>query len=174
MLLVVMGVSGAGKTTIGRLLAERMGAQFLEGDQFHPPANISKMRRHEPLEDADRWPWLDRLAAELSRAEAKGRGVVLTCSALKRSYRDRLRSGAPSLRFIYLRGEPGVIEARLRQRQGHFMPPDLLASQFQALEAPRLDEAALTVSIEGTPEEIATVVVARLAASPSPIPPGLH
>ena len=174
MLIVVMGVSGSGKTTVGRLLADRLGFDFLEGDTFHPPENIAKMRRGEPLGDEDRWPWLDRLNGELRRAAEAGRGLVLTCSALKRRYRDRLRSDAPTLRFIYLRGELNVIEARLRFRKGHFMPPDLLESQFKALEEPEPDEAALAVSVAGTPEEIATEVIARIAAPLSPAPPQVH
>ena len=171
MLIVVMGVSGAGKTTVGRMLAERMGAGFLEGDRFHPPANIAKMQRHEPLSDEDRWPWLDRLAAELHAAQDQGRSLVLTCSALKRRYRDRLRTGAPNLQFVFLHGDPGVIEARLKARKGHFMPPALLASQFDALELPGSDESAVTVSIDGTPAEIVANVMRAISASHSPAPP---
>ena len=174
MLIVIMGVSGSGKTTVGRLLAARLRLDFLEGDRFHAPESVAKMRRGEPLDDADREPWLDRLAAELHRAREKGRGLVLACSALKRGYRDRLRAGANEVRFVYLRGEAPLIRARLETRKGHFMPPALLESQFRALEEPGPDEAVLSVSIDGTPDEIVAEILARLSASPSPAPPQLH
>jgi len=170
MLVVVMGVSGVGKTTIGRELARRLGAGFLEGDDFHPASNVAKMRRGEPLEDADRWPWLDRLAGELGRADAEGRRLVLACSALKRAYRDRLRAGASDLRFVCLVGDPVEIGRRLRQRSGHFMPPGLLESQLLALEPPSGDENAIVVEVEAAPQAIVSEITHRLAASPSPSP----
>jgi gluconokinase len=144
---VVMGVSGAGKTTLGRALAEVLGVGFFEGDAFHPAGNVAKMSRGEPLDDADRWPWLDRLAAELARAAADGRGLVLACSALKRVYRDRLRQGARGLRLVYLKGDKAIIRARLDSRTGHFMPPGLLDSQFAALEEPGPDEAPVVIDV---------------------------
>jgi len=142
-----MGVAGSGKSTIGRALADELGAEFLEGDKFHPAANVAKMSRGEPLTDDDRWPWLDRLAAELARARGEGRSAVLASSALKRAYRDRLRQGAPDLRLVYLKGDKTVIGERLRARKNHFMPPGLLDSQFAALEEPGLDEAPIVIDV---------------------------
>jgi carbohydrate kinase (thermoresistant glucokinase family) len=144
---VVMGVAGSGKSTIGRALAADLGAEFLEGDKFHPEANIAKMSRGEPLTDDDRWPWLDRLADELARARREGRNAVLASSALKRSYRDRLRRGAPDLRLVYLKGDKAVIGERLRARKHHFMPAGLLDSQFATLEEPGPDEAPIVIDV---------------------------
>lgn len=144
---VVMGVAGSGKSTIGRALAAELGADFLEGDKFHPAANIAKMSHGEPLTDDDRWPWLDRLAEELARAKREGRSAVLASSALKRSYRDRLRRGAPDLRLVYLKGDKAVIGERLRARKNHFMPAGLLDSQFAALEEPGPDEAPVVIDV---------------------------
>lgn len=144
---VVMGVSGSGKTTIGRALASELGADFLEGDKFHPPSNVAKMSRGEPLDDADRWPWLDRMAEELARARSSGRSAVLACSALKRSYRDRLRRGAPDLRLVYLKGDKALILGRLHARTQHFMPPGLLDSQFKVLEEPGPDESPVVIDV---------------------------
>jgi carbohydrate kinase (thermoresistant glucokinase family) len=172
MLIVIMGVSGAGKTTVGCLLAERLGFAFLEGDRFHPQANVAKMQRGEPLDDADRWPWLDRLAAELRRARNEGHGLVLTCSALKRTYRERLRAGAPELRFVWLDGDRSVIRARLGIRKGHFMPPALLESQFTALEEPGPEESVLRVSIDREPAEIVAEIMRAISVSHSPTPTG--
>jgi gluconokinase len=140
-IVVVMGVSGAGKSTVGRGIAERLRARFLEGDDYHPAANVAKMRRGEPLDDADRRPWLERLAAELAAYAARGESVVLACSALRRSYRDVLRSQCPQLRFIYLAGSPALIRDRLLRRSGHYMPATLLDSQFAILEEPDSGEA---------------------------------
>ena len=144
---VVMGVSGSGKTTIGRALASELGADFLEGDKFHPPSNVAKMSRGEPLDDADRWPWLDRMAEELARARSSGRSAVLACSALKRSYRDRLRRGAPDLRLVFLKGDKALILERLNARTQHFMPPGLLDSQFKVLEEPGPDESPVVIDV---------------------------
>jgi gluconokinase len=160
---VMMGVSGAGKTTVGAILAERLDAEFLEGDRFHPPANIVKMSRGEALDDGDRAPWLDRLGEELAHRVQAGRRVVLTCSALKRSYRDRLRHHCPSVRFVYLRGEKRLIRARLDRRTHHFMPAALLDSQFMALEAPAVEEHAVTADISSDPEAVVDAVMARLS-----------
>ncbi len=132
MVVIVMGVAGSGKTTIGRLLAAQMGWDFLDADDFHPASNVEKMRRGIPLTDADRDPWLEVLAA---RIRAQGRSAVLACSALKESYRDRLGVN-PSVRFVHLTGDPDVVRRRLEKRQGHYAHADLLASQLAALEAP--------------------------------------
>jgi gluconokinase len=147
MIVVVMGVSGSGKTTLGRALARELGAEFLEGDRFHPEANVAKMSRGEPLSDADRWPWLDRLAEELARVRKAGGNAVLACSALKRVYRDRLRKGAPELRLLFLKGDKALIQERLRARTQHFMPPGLLDSQFAALEEPGPDESPIVIDV---------------------------
>ena len=147
MIVVVMGVSGSGKTTLGRALARELGAEVLEGDRFHPEANVAKMSRGEPLSDADRWPWLDRLAQELARVRKAGGNAVLACSALKRAYRDRLRSGAPELRLLFLKGDKALIQERLRARTQHFLPPGLLDSQFAALEEPGPDESPIVIDV---------------------------
>lgn len=162
-----MGVSGAGKTTVGRLIGKRLGADFLEGDSFHPPANVEKMRRELPLDDEDRAPWLAALASELGRYAARRQSVVLACSALKRRYRDVLRSGAPSLRLVHLKGTRAQIEARLAARIGHYMPPTLLPSQFAALEEPGADERAIVVEISETPAAIADRVLGLLIEAAS-------
>src|SRR5262245_4248619 len=120
--IVVMGVSGSGKTTVGAALARRLGAEFLEGDEFHPPENVAKMRSGHPLEDADRWPWLDRIADAMAERAAAGRKLVVACSALKRAYRDRLRRRCPDLRLVYLAGGRALIERRIQERRHHFMP----------------------------------------------------
>lgn len=139
--LVVMGVSGCGKTTVGRMLAEALGAGFQDADDLHPPENLARMARAEPLSDADRWPWLELCGQAL---QARPR-LVLACSALRRSYRDRLRRAVPDLRLLYLAADQPVIAARLAQRQGHFMPQALLASQYEILEPPGAAESALVV-----------------------------
>ena len=142
-----MGVSGSGKSTIGRAVAAALGAEFLEGDKFHPAANIAKMSRGEPLDDADRAPWLDRMADALARAKSAGQSVVLAASVLKRYYRDRLRRGAPDLRLVYLKGGEALIHERMMARKGHFMPAGLLDSQFAALEEPGPDESAIVIDV---------------------------
>jgi gluconokinase len=156
MVIVLMGVSGAGKTTVGRLLAEALGAEFAEGDAYHPPENVEKMRRGIPLEDADRWPWLQILAAQIDRWRAAGHTVVLACSALKQRYRDVLAKDRPGVRFVHLEGDKALIRMRLDRRQGHYMPATLLDSQFAALEPPA---DAITLDVAGTPEEIVADIV---------------
>ena len=146
--LVIMGVSGSGKTTVARPLAARLGWPFKEGDDFHPPANIAKMEAGTPLGDADRAPWLAAVAAWIDGQGAAGQPGVVTCSALKRAYRDRLTDGRPQVRIVYLRGSEAVIAARLAKREHHFMPPSLLASQFAALEPPGRGEHALVIDID--------------------------
>jgi gluconokinase len=166
-IIVVMGVSGVGKTTVGKCLAERIGARFLEGDRFHPPENIEKMKRGEPLTDADRQPWLERLAAELGARRARGESVVLACSALRRRYRDILRAGHDDVDFVFLHADQAVIQQRLDARRDHFMPPSLLDSQFAALEAPGPDERAIVVDAAQPPEAIVETVLQRLATIPA-------
>lgn len=150
---VVMGVSGSGKSTVGKLIAGKLGGHYAEGDAFHPPENVDKMRQGHPLDDNDRAPWLAAMAAAIRDWNAKSETVVLSCSALKHRYRDVLRTGG-DVRFIYLAGSKALISSRLAARKGHYMPASLLDSQFAALEPPGDDEA-ITVSIDGTPAEIA-------------------
>jgi gluconokinase len=151
---VVMGVSGSGKSTVGALLAEALGAEFLEGDSFHPPANVQRMAAGIALTDADREGWLQTLAARLGRAERESRGVVLSCSALKRRYRDTLRSQASGIALIYLAGTREELAQRMAGRSGHYMPPSLLASQLATLEPPQPDEHALTLDIGRAPQSL--------------------
>ena len=135
MIVVVMGVTGCGKSTVGAALAERLGWRFLDADDFHPPANVAKMAAGTPLADEDRWPWLDRLAAELRAVEGAGGNAVLACSALKEAYRSRL-GAAGDVRFVHLAGDQATIASRLADRKHRYMPASLLASQFAALERP--------------------------------------
>lgn len=135
MIVVVMGVCGCGKTTVGKALAAALGWRFFDADDFHPPANIEKMAAGIPLTDVDRWPWLDRLAAEMGAIERAGGHAVLACSALRQAYRDRL-AVAGDVRFVHLRGDRATIAARVAARPGHYMPATLVDSQFAALELP--------------------------------------
>jgi len=159
MIVIVMGVIGSGKTTIGSLLAEQLGWEFADADDFHPPSNVEKIRRGIPLSDDDRRPWLQRLRGAINQWVTEGRDVVLACSALKRSYRQELDAG-PDVRFVYLKGTANLIAERLRSRHGHFADEQILASQFADLEEP---EAAVTVDIESTPQQIVAEVRQRLA-----------
>ncbi|MVO90782.1 gluconokinase [Streptomyces sp. p1417] len=158
---VVMGVAGTGKTTVGPLLAARLGVPYAEGDDFHPEANIAKMSAGTPLTDEDRMPWLDAIG-EWAHGRA-GLGGVVSSSALKRAYRDRLRAAAPGLVFVHLTGDRALIEDRMSHREGHFMPTKLLDSQFATLQPLGADEAGVGVDVAGTPEEIADRAVAALA-----------
>jgi gluconokinase len=133
---LIMGVSGAGKTTVGEALASRLGWRFLDADSLHPPRNVAKMASGIPLEDADRWPWLERVAQALRASLASGEPLVVACSALKASYRARLQADDPRVLQVSLEGDPALIAARLAQRKGHFMPPSLLASQLATEEPP--------------------------------------
>ncbi|WP_093801609.1 gluconokinase [Streptomyces sp. Wb2n-11] len=157
---VVMGVAGTGKTTIGPLLAERLDVPYAEGDDFHPPANIAKMSAGTPLDDSDRWPWLDSIG-RWAHGRA-GLGGVVSSSALKRSYRDRLRAAAPGAVFLHLTGDRELIEERMRERKGHFMPTALLDSQYATLEPLQEDEAGVSVDVSGTPQDITERAVAAL------------
>jgi carbohydrate kinase (thermoresistant glucokinase family) len=161
--IVVMGVSGAGKSTVGQIVAARLDSPFRDADSFHPQANIEKMSRGEPLTDEDRWPWLNAIAAWIAEHRAAGTTCVVTCSALKRVYRDIVTNRqSADVRLVYLKGDFDLIEARLKARKGHFMPPGLLRSQFAALEEPGVDEGAIVVWIDATPEEIAEKVECKL------------
>jgi carbohydrate kinase (thermoresistant glucokinase family) len=162
---VVMGVSGCGKSTIGPRLAAALGGDYAEGDAFHPPANVAKMTSGQPLDDADRRPWLQAMAAAIRVWSLKDRPTVLSCSALKRAYRDILRTGSGELRFVHLAGDKALIAARLAARTDHFMPATLLDSQFAALEPPGPDEA-ITVSIDQPADAIIAEAVAQLGPSP--------
>ncbi|MGX9965345.1 gluconokinase [Roseomonas sp. F4] len=159
-LVLVMGVSGAGKSTVGPLIADRLGLRFDDADSFHPPANVAKMSRGEPLDDDDRAPWLDAIGAHL--AAHRGRGCVVTCSALKRAYRDRLRAAAPDLRLVFLQGDMALVAARQAARQNHFMPASLVASQFATLEPPAPEEGAVLLDVAATPDALAAEAIARL------------
>lgn len=161
---VVMGVAGTGKTTIGPMLAQRLGVPYAEGDDFHPEANIAKMSAGTPLTDDDRWPWLDAIGA-WAHARA-GRGGVVSSSALKRSYRDRLRAAAPDVVFVHLTGDRELVEDRMAHREGHFMPTALLDSQFAALQPLEDDEAGVAVDVSGSPEEITDRALAALDDRP--------
>ena len=160
--LIVMGVSGAGKSTVGEALAARLGWRYEDGDSFHPASNVAKMHAGQPLTDEDRWPWLRAIAAEIDRVCKAGPHVVIACSALRRAYRDVLLHGRKDVRLIYLDGTEPLIGDRLSHRQGHFMPPGLLASQFATLEPPGADEHAVRVSIDAPVEIIVDDVLNQL------------
>jgi gluconokinase len=161
--IVVMGVAGSGKSTAGMLLAERLGAAFIEGDSFHSASNIEKMAAGIPLTDDDRWPWLEAVGREMARLAAGGKPVVCACSALKRVYRDALRkdSGLP-LTFIYLEGSRELISGRMASRTGHFFAPSLLDNQFATLEPPQEDEDFIAADLRLPVEEMVERVIARL------------
>ena len=160
--LIVMGVSGSGKTTVAELIAAKLGAAMLEGDGLHPPENVAKMRAGVPLDDADRWPWLDAIGRQLQAAKAEGRPLVVTCSALKRAYRERLKAARPDLVFVYLRGSRALFEARVRARHHEYMPASLLDSQLATLEEPGEGEPVIAVDAALPPEAEADAAVAAL------------
>ncbi len=162
MILVLMGVSGCGKTTVAALLAARLDWQFLEGDELHPRENVEKMRGGTPLTDADRMPWLARIARHIDDWRAGGQSGVITCSALKRAYRDILVGDRLEVRLVYLSGTQDLIHRRMAARHEHFMPTALLDSQFATLQEPSPDENPLVVDIGGPPVEIAEEIVRRL------------
>ena len=159
-----MGVSGSGKTAIGSQLARALGVEFVEGDAYHPPANVEKMSAGIPLTDADRKGWLQAIARRLRLANDNGTGVVVSCSALKRSYRDAIRAGAGPVQFVFLRGRRELIAQRMRSRKGHFMPASLLESQLATLEEPMPDEGVWLVDVTGSPDEIVASLVERASA----------
>ncbi len=167
-LVVVMGVSGSGKTTVARGIAARMHWLFAEGDDFHPEANVAKMHSGVPLTDEDRWPWLDRIGAWISEQDAHGRSAVITCSALRRLYRDVLREGRPQVRFCQVTAPAHLIEGRLAHRTGHYMPPSLLGSQLQTLEPLQPDEPGAVVSGMGDPDEVVAAALRALGLTPPP------
>lgn len=158
--IVVMGVSGCGKSTVAQALAQRLGLPFIEGDELHPPDNVAAMSAGTPLTDEDRRGWLQAVAGTLAQAQTTG--AVVTCSALKRSYRDLLRASAPGLRFVHLTGPQSLLAERLQSRAGHYMPASLLQSQIDTLEPPQADEGALTQSIAQTAGQIVDALCQQL------------
>jgi carbohydrate kinase (thermoresistant glucokinase family) len=164
---IVMGVSGAGKTTVGKRLAEQLSWEFIEGDRLHPPENVAKMQSGHPLTDTDRAPWLAAIAAAVDAVLARRARAVVTCSALKRAYRRRIIGERAGVRLVYLDGSAEQIEEQLGARRGHFMPASLLASQFAALEPPGPDENPITVAV-GKPIEQVVDQIARVLTAPEP------
>jgi gluconokinase len=165
--LIVMGVSGSGKSTIANELAKRLGWAYEDGDRFHPASNVAKMSAGHPLTDEDRWPWLQAIADEIDRVGKAGEHAVIACSALKRSYRDLLVHGRNDVRIIYLKGRQELIANRLALRKNHFMPPGLLDSQFRTLEPPDVSENPVTVSIDASVEAIVDEIVKQLSLGPA-------
>jgi gluconokinase len=165
--LVVMGVSGSGKSTIADRLAERLRWSYEDGDKFHPASNVAKMSAGHPLTDEDRWPWLQAIAGEIDRVCKAGQHAVIACSALKRRYRDILVHGRSDVRIIYLKGTQELIASRLSQRKGHFMPPGLLASQFKTLEPPDTNENPVIVSIDAPVDTIVDDIIRQLRPGPA-------
>jgi gluconokinase len=161
--IVLMGVSATGKSTVLARLRQRLGWPSAEADDFHPVANIAKMSSGQPLNDDDRWPWLRALAAWIGAREAAREDCVVTCSALKRSYRDVLREGHPSVRFVHLIAAADVLQRRIAQRPGHYMPPALLASQLDTLEALQPDEPGMALSSELPPDQIVDAIEAWIS-----------
>jgi len=159
-IVLVLGVAGSGKTTLGAMLAGRLGWQYADADDFHPVANVEKMAAGHPLTDEDRWPWLHAMAAWIDVQIAAGHPAVVSCSALKVAYRDVLRR--PEVQMVYLKGSPDLIAARLTSRQGHFFKREMLDSQFATLQEPGPDENVITVSIEGSPLEVVDRILAEL------------
>ncbi|MET9245461.1 gluconokinase [Nonomuraea sp. NPDC003709] len=160
--IVVMGVSGAGKTTVARRISELTGLRFAEADEFHPEANVARMRSGIPLDDADRWPWLRDLAAWMAARHAEGVSTVLACSALKRSYRDVLRQGPPEVEFVLLDGPATLIRDRLTRRTDHYMSPGLFDSQRAILEHLGPEESGMVLEVALSPDELAAAVATRL------------
>jgi len=159
MIVIIMGVTGVGKTTVGQLLAEKTGWQLYDADDYHSSANVEKMRSGIPLTDDDRWPWLDRLNTLLRAADDRAESAILACSALKQRYRDRLQQGLKRVRWVHLKGDIELIRSRLKQRKGHYMNPALLQSQFDALETPG---DAIAVDVSDSPAVLAQRVLAAL------------
>lgn len=166
---VVMGVSGCGKSTIAKGIAEAMDLPFAEADRFHPEANVAKMAAGTPLTDEDRWPWLSDLSAWMASQADLGQSTVMACSALRRSYRDLLRSGPPSLALVHLAGPMEVVEERMRSREGHFMPTSLLRSQYSTLEPLQSDEDGLVLDLRDPPDLLVEQAVAWLRTGAAPL-----
>jgi gluconokinase len=165
--LIVMGVSGSGKSTIADKLAERLSWRYEDGDRFHPASNVAKMSAGHPLTDEDRWPWLQAIADEIDRVCKAGERAVIACSALKRAYRDILVHGKDDVRIVFLNGSQDLIAGRLAARKGHFMPPGLLDSQFRTLEPPGAGENPVTVSIGASVDAIVDDIVRQLRLGPA-------
>jgi gluconokinase len=159
---VVMGVSGSGKTTVAKGLSTVLGWEFAEGDAFHPDANVAKMRSGVPLTDEDRWPWLEAIGSWISDKESRSESAVVTCSALRRVYRDLLRDGRPHVRFLHVEAESDVIRDRMEHRPGHYMPPSLLPSQLATLEPLEADEPGVTITNEGSAAQVLDRALAAL------------
>jgi len=164
--LVVMGVSGSGKTTVGALLASRLGWTFVDGDAFHSASNVQKMQSGIALTDEDRWPWLHAIASWIDATRTAHRHGVVACSALKRRYREVLSGGRSDVRLVYLQASVDIVRERLSKREGHFMPVSLLESQYETLEEPGPEEAPIIVSVSDAPETIVADVVTRLNLTP--------
>ena len=160
--LIVMGVAGSGKSTIAEAVASRLEWIYEDADRFHPASNVAKMSAGQPLTDDDRWPWLRAIAAEIGRVCQTGGHLVVACSALKRAYRDVLLGGRDDVRIVYLDGTRKLIAQRLTARKGHFMPPDLLDSQFATLQPPGLDEHPISIPIDTSVEAIVDAIVGQL------------
>ena len=160
--LVIMGVSSSGKTTIAKALAGKLGWQFQDGDDLHPRENVEKMKSGQSLTDADRWPWLERIAARIDGWRTQGEAGVVTCSALKRAYRDVIVDGRLDVALVYLKGTRDLIRARMAAREGHFMPLGLLDNQFTVLQEPAADERPIVVDIVGLPDDIVAEIVHQL------------
>lgn len=168
--IVVMGVSGSGKTLVGKAVAQALDLAFIEGDHLHPKANVEKMSKGIPLTDGDRFPWLDKIGEQIAASFEAGEGVIVSCSALRKIYRDRLRAFANGhLMFMFLRGSEEVLAPRMAARTGHFMPPSLLKSQLATLEEPSEEEGVITIDITGTTAEVVDDAIARVRALRSPI-----
>ncbi len=165
-LVVVMGVSGSGKTTLARGIAQAMGWAFAEGDDFHPEANVAKMHSGIPLTDEDRWPWLALIGEWLTRQEQQGRSAAITCSALRRAYRDVLRRDRPEVRFCHVTAAPQLIQDRVEHRAGHYMPPSLLPSQIATLEPLQEDEPGVVVDGAGDEDVVLATALRALGLTP--------
>jgi carbohydrate kinase (thermoresistant glucokinase family) len=168
LVIVLMGVSGSGKSTTGTALSRSLGWPFRDADSFHPPENVEKMSRGVPLTDEDRWPWLEAIARWIDERCAASRQGIVSCSALKRAYRDRIVGARSGVRLVYLKGDMGLIGQRLRARKNHFMPASLLESQFSTLEEPAAEERALVVSVALSPRRLAGTIIEKLGLEPAP------
>lgn len=168
LVIVLMGVSGSGKSTTGTALSRALGWPFRDADSFHPPANVEKMSRGTPLTDEDRWPWLAAIARWIDERRDAGERGIVSCSALKRAYRDRIIGARQGVQLVYLQGDGKLIGRRLHARKGHFMPASLLASQFAVLEEPQADERALTVPVAMSPRRVVRTIIERLGLEAPP------